>query len=670
MEPSEVVEILLTITRPNHVHIKQTIPMRSFASPIWRVGRRYNTFARTVFGTAALCVLPQMALAQSKSYPCFEPFNDTTWFPQHDVGDYQPMGCQATAAFPSLTGRRIWVKGSASLTQCVVDDHGTSQTVHLLPPNYSAIVPVEGDSVRVQFHDVVDDRRETIYVYPPSESSITSRAKSFSLMAYGCFEPFEVEGKELQPVVLKGEDNGNLIMRHAFERISLGRSLERTVFRSKRSKWITERHDSSAVQIAPALAMIATGDQAYVDAGYKLKEAKGHPMAVWTYEHEPKPALDSAHFIRHLDRLYRSVGSFNTLQRVKARLPTMAVWDDHEIRDGWGSQGDEYMPETHTLSACLAPYYRAAQKAFIDHQLLPGPSPLTAERQSGFHQETVIGGRPCFAFDLRSERDILRKQVISEQQLDAFRSWAAHCRTGEEVVIVSSIPLFLGYKGIVNAKSEGAEAKDDINDGWDAEHNRAQRNKVIAVLVQLRERGIKPYVISGDIHLGGLIQVWYRPTGVEGDDERSRRVLAYELIASGLSHESIAPGIVRSLQLQGKNEDLVADLELPDGRTVIVTNVVRHALTQLNFGAIEFGTDTTVIHSFMKEPNNICTGDGQNCVADYAMHADWDIPWQYHVDRSYRRVKNWLNQLFHPCNRIYTPPMAEHRNIISIPIEP
>jgi hypothetical protein len=105
--------------------------------------------------------------------------------------------------------------------------------------------------------------------------------------------------------------------------------------------------------------LCGSGDQVYVEPGHDVYGAWGdaHPITAWTVESRPRPRVGLTAFVAFLDEAYRRSWSFETLDEVLKTTPSVMTWDDHEIRDGWGSQGDEHV--------YLDTYYAAARDAFL-----------------------------------------------------------------------------------------------------------------------------------------------------------------------------------------------------------------------------------------------------------------------------------------------------------------
>ncbi len=382
------------------------------------------------------------------------------------------------------------------------------------------------------------------------------------------------------------------------------------------------------------------------------------------------PLVDTNCYAAHLSNMYLHFASFDKLQEVFANKPSFSMWDDHEIRDGWGSQGDEY--NNGKLTQPLKTYYLQSRRAFIEHQWIKGPATATpvdelVQHNQSLHRAFVIGGKHCFVFDLRSERDINQRQAMSSLQLSAFKNWLAKREEGEEIMLLSSIPLFITYRKIIDLTGKlNAELKDDVSDGWDSEYNIAQRDSIIRYLLEARiKRNVKPYIISGDIHTGGIAEIWYDDESNNSlcfaEHKKDRRVLAYEIIASGLNHETLNQGgfmetinrkAKRALKDLRVNDAMIEHISL-NGKNYSIDNFFRAYESKLNFGGIQFTPAETILHTFL------FNYEKSDYIEELMVVAEWD---KTEVeDRKHYKIKNSRCDKFN-----YLPPLPQERRKIYV----
>jgi hypothetical protein len=434
-------------------------------------------------------------------------------YPEQPALDYAPLSAQAHAALPladPTTGElagpgRIWIKGSPSVRSAEL----RGGAVALDPPYYAALVEAPAGRVVVDFAG--EGAPISVEVHVPDAAAWNEARERFSLLAYGCFDPFAVE--KGRAIVDPGSDSEDGYARlHAI----------RELFRD------AARGDVAGFP-EPDL-VCGAGDQVYVEPAHDSYAAFGaaHPLSAWTVERMPRPRLDLGSFVRFLDETYRKTWSFTTLDEVLRSKPAVMIWDDHEIRDGWGSQGDEHV--------FVDTYYAAARDAFVQHQFRRGPRPwdaaLAAPRAS-LHQSLALHGLPIFVFDQRSARDVRVPQVLGDAQWTAFTAWldALDPARMPYYVLVSPLPLLYRVSNLAQLAADlDPEVRDDMLDAWSSAPNTPELDRILERMVVSWRRGLRAIVISGDMHLSAILSATVR------DGERAApAVFAYEIVASGLA---------------------------------------------------------------------------------------------------------------------------------------
>jgi hypothetical protein len=552
--------------------------------------------------------------------------HDTTYFPAPQL-DFSPSPYQARLAIPDNNSQiRIWVKGNQENRYVQLFDPGNlalGEPVQLVPPFYTATInaPIHADSIVVKFGNQEDNLKDSNNKKVIHTAKIKAKEPAFSFLFYGCFQPFHV-GDDGNPLLLHNASNPlNYQMRQLFEDVGLEKELK--FYPAGRDTLIT------GTMLSNPLLVIGTGDQVYVDAGYETRDFRDHALTGWAHScKDPYPLLDNFSYLNHLDRCYRNFYSFRFYDKVFARLPSLNVWDDHEIRDGWGSHGDEYILKTGKMAGDLRPYFNFAKQAYIEHQYALGTKADTDELISGnksLEQKIEINGVPIFAFDLRSHRDIHRNRVLDEGQMEAFRDWCQKVEEEKEVMIISSMPFFYKPNKPFNLLGRIFKPglRDDINDGWYSKYNRGQRNEILQEIIKLRNRNVQPIIISGDAHMGGMISAWYKKP------DSSRQRLCYEFIFSGLSHESL--GEERSgykITFRRRSDGRrVNDPTFPIGE-YHVDYIYEFIEGRLNFGGIQFEEGKKTIASLF------IVGDDEDFLTERELVLEWDENFEEYLDQA------------------------------------
>ena len=442
--------------------------------------------------------------------------------------DHEPMPGSAHTAFPrfdtalgQFTGpARIWLKGSPVCREARFG--ATARKVALDPPYHTAVVDVLAEDLAtdgasretVPIRFTADDQvlRE-VAVTPPSAERLNAPQATSSALFVGDFQPFHVTaaGVAVNPgerMPRRGGSTGTLVaMRQLLQAAAEGR-----IAGVPKPSWLC-----------------GVGDQIYVEGDYHAFARLGqrHPMSAWTVEAQPRPRVGTDDLPRFLDTMYRAHWSFPSFERALQALPSVMTWDDHEIRDGWGSQGDEHVYRDS--------HFRHFRTAFVDHQVRRGPRELGAaagDPQAALWQQLTWHGVPVFVMDQRTCRDIATPSILGDEQWQALRSWFANLQTSRSryYVLVSSVPIFYRIADRANlAAKVQDEARDDLLDTWTAAPNRAEWQRLIDEIAAAGARGLRGLIVSGDYHVNSLCRVTVR------NGSAAPTVLAYEVIAAGLA---------------------------------------------------------------------------------------------------------------------------------------
>lgn len=532
--------------------------------------------------------------------------------------DFLNSGCQVKLAPNGSNGEtRVWIKGSQLFPFAKYKQEDNSfVTIQLLPPYYTTIIKFKSNNAPISIFFTKngnDSETKELKVFP---NSIKNKNK-YSILVYSCYQPFEFDNKTLKFVPDTQSNQSNFKIRKVFEDVALSRKMKFA------EKWIAGKGviklDSKISDFKPIndpVLLVGVGDQVYVDAGYDEKDCL--PYMPWEVGVKPKlkSTISLNNYSLYLNSLYENFYSFKTMQNVFQRLPTLNIWDDHEIRDGWGSHGDEYTDER------LMGAYKCSKEAFVQNMYLH-PKSLDSNylnKDYTLEQSYNESDINMFLFDLRSCRDINRKSVIDDSQWIKFENWCDNVPNGKTIIIGSSIPLFWKLKpklGEAYVKLTKGEAQDDINDAWDSEINRAQRDRLVSKILELKlQRQINTIVLSGDIHIGALCEIWYNP---DPNDRNKRQVLCYEMITSGLSHESLKGKIedvwvLKKSEGQRTNETLTAIKQ--NDVNYQINNTVKVSEAYHNFGAINYNDGNIELQLFVRRPKD-------DFINNYVMKCNW-----------------------------------------------
>src|SRR6056297_256390 len=265
------------------------------------------------------------------------------------------------------------------------------------------------------------------------------------------------------------------------------------------------------------------GDQIYAD-----EVTRAHPLTAEWPAHVPEAPAEAdlatakeavrAELFRRYTRLYAMPG----FAELAARVPSLAMWDDHDICDGWGS-----LPG----GVCDGPVGRAlfdaAREAFLVFQqgVSPDAGGDTAE-SLGWRLD--LPGMAILAPDLRSERR--RDRVMGPQGWARMDRWTDDPALPERVLLMSSVPL-LGprlslLERVIRLSSRTAKYEDDLRDQWQSRAHRSEWRRMLSRVLAMHRGGHAVTVLSGEIHLAT------RATMAAGESP------VHQLVASGIAHRA------------------------------------------------------------------------------------------------------------------------------------
>ena len=251
--------------------------------------------------------------------------------------------------------------------------------------------------------------------------------------------------------------------------------------------------------------------------------------------------------------LYTSRWSQPQVREILARVPNLAMWDDHDLIDGWGS----YPVERQNCEVFSA-IWDSASRAFAVFQqhlkpdevrpgvISKGPpgwwqQPDQQETRKGaFSFAYKVGGIAILALDMRSQRTV-DTRVISKEHWDEICGWLADLKDVKHLIVMSSIPVI--YPGFETLETllgwlpGHQDLEDDLRDHWSSVPHKGERLRLIHNLLKLPARGIRTTLISGDVHVAalGIVQS-------ERDQSLADRTNLNQLISSGIVHPG--PGAV------------------------------------------------------------------------------------------------------------------------------
>lgn len=279
-------------------------------------------------------------------------------------------------------------------------------------------------------------------------------------------------------------------------------------------------------QELPFQLLLQGGDQLYADRVWQAVPeladwiSKGRP----TDWQPPEGMVEAVHDFYF--SMYLWLWSQPELAPILASIPSLMMWDDHDICDGWGS----HSPERQACPAFQA-VWQGARTQFALFQLAARPDelPTGIGDSSGQHfgWSYRLGDVGILCPDLRSERT--DGQVMGEAGWRWFDQALARFGDCRQVLLLSTVPVLnvdLSWlERLLLLLPREQMFQDDLRDQWRSFAHRREWwrliNRLLDFSVQTRTQFT---VLSGEIHLAAF-----------GRLVRGETVL-HQLTSSGIVH--------------------------------------------------------------------------------------------------------------------------------------
>ena len=292
----------------------------------------------------------------------------------------------------------------------------------------------------------------------------------------------------------------------------------------------------------PYNVLIMGGDQVYADQVWEACSAIRRwvetPLDV--RRRRRFTATMAAQASRFYFSLYRDRWCQPEVAAMLSSVPTVMMWDDHDIFDGWGS----YSPETQNCKVYRGLFGIAREHfAVFQQQVDPRAEehhPSRLNGGTGFTLAFELGDYAVLALDARSERS--QKQVLGRGTWDAVWSWADRLAPADDdgprhLLLVSGVPVvhadFGSLEKVMGWLPGDQELEDDVRDHWQSPGHRKERLRLIHRLLDLMgSKRIRTTIVSGDVHVACLGAIESERSGVRGE----RSSVINQLTSSGIVH--------------------------------------------------------------------------------------------------------------------------------------
>ncbi len=226
-----------------------------------------------------------------------------------------------------------------------------------------------------------------------------------------------------------------------------------------------------------------------------------------------------------------------SMKKVMASTPSFMIWDDHEFKDGWGSnKQDSKNPVIKYMNEQQIKVYEEFQNVFN-----PKSYP---DDDTKWHYNFNFGDIGFFIPDLRGYRDINKPidefPLMGEKQWTDYEEWI-NCKdilNKKAIFLGLSVPLVAVPNWVTNWLSNvKGDLRDDMRDRWFYKKNRPEMLKIIDSLFQYQEKSENfAYPMGGDIHVSLLSRIKNKDSQTDNPEDD----YIYEFSSSGIANEDPA----------------------------------------------------------------------------------------------------------------------------------
>jgi alkaline phosphatase D len=213
---------------------------------------------------------------------------------------------------------------------------------------------------------------------------------------------------------------------------------------------------------------------------------------------------------RLYDLRYRMFWSMPAIREMYANYPCYPTMDDHEIKNGWGSDPKHCGDEFKNIK-------QGALDAYLDYQassVLPPPA-LGMRKPGSFHYNFSYGNIGVFVMDLRSQRYNCAprgRQMISPAQFEDLRVFLQKNWNKKVLFIVTSVPVVF-VPGLLARISRIVHIKEStFVDHWSHPDNVWARDKFLSMLHahQQAHPSQRVALMCGDVHIGNAFGIHWQ----------------------------------------------------------------------------------------------------------------------------------------------------------------
>lgn len=248
------------------------------------------------------------------------------------------------------------------------------------------------------------------------------------------------------------------------------------------------------------------------------------------------------------EKLYLERWGDKSMSLMLASIPSVMMWDDHDIFDGWGS----YPKDLHECPVYQA-IFATARKYFEIFQVrsLRNTSLFRADG-SYYAFAFQFRGYNILSMDNRAERSL--EQIMGKLQWEDINRYLEQTVNDGDLLVLSAVPVvyrdFSFTETVFDATPWEEELTDDLKDHWRSKEHQGERARLIMRLLDnaAKRQGNgsgRTVLLSGDVHLGCI--------GVVNDQRNNGLCKIHQIVSSGIVHP--APSRIQWLGIMAVTND-------------------------------------------------------------------------------------------------------------------
>mgnify|MGYP002620199319 CR=1 FL=1 len=261
--------------------------------------------------------------------------------------------------------------------------------------------------------------------------------------------------------------------------------------------------------------LLMIGDSIYTDMGLKAEE-KPYQRSMAILKNLPKEKwTEKIPQIKEIIRdEYRWTWSHPFTAAVLAQVPTLTIFDDHEIRDDWGWRSEDYDPNSDKPDYLFG---QLAREAYYEYQRqlredIDFKDFSKIDREYHYH---VFGSIGLFFTDYRgirtwhrSHSGVKPNSQLGEKQFNDIQQLFTNGEFANlsTVLFVSTVPIVIFTRKTTKLASYKV---DDAKEQWNYSSGEEQV-KLFQIFMDWKAKvpGRDLTIIGGDIHIGGHTDIY------------------------------------------------------------------------------------------------------------------------------------------------------------------